>query len=205
MTNEHTALLRKAHDIALSSLRSCYSQEGIFAGLHQFSDYWARDSLFSSWGALAIGDSGIVRKNLSLLLRNQRANGQIPLRVGDYFIGLKVLGINLKQSLKPRYSQDKDFSCPTDQNSLLIITANNREIEKNLFTLDRCHVMHCLDLLKIVLVPLKPGTPRKNVRYHDLKYIAIIYICQSVLVGNARYQPEPDLSAIGCMPLVCHS
>jgi glycogen debranching enzyme len=146
MTN-NTTLLRKAHDIALSSLRSCYSKEGIFAGLHQFSDCWARDSLFSSWGALAIGDYAIVRKNLSLFLRNQHRNGQIPLRVGDYFIALKVLGINLRQSLKPRYSQDKYFSYPTDQNSLLIITC----LEYLKTTKDKAFILENYDRLKKAL------------------------------------------------------
>ena len=117
-------IIQKARTIALSNLRQCYSAQGIFAGTHQFSDYWARDSLFASWGALAAGDTAIVNKNLTLLLTNQHPNGQIPLRVGDYFIGLKVLGISLAQNKKPRYDQDKYLSYPTDQNSLFVIASH---------------------------------------------------------------------------------
>lgn len=114
--------LQKASEIALSDLRQCYSSEGILAGTHQFSDYWARDGLFASWGALSAGDLDIVRKELELLLVFQAPDGQLPLRVGQYFLGLKMLGLSNTQEMRPRYDQDKYGSRPTDQNSLFIIT-----------------------------------------------------------------------------------
>ena len=114
----------KAGEIAISELRACYSHRGILAGLHQFSDCWARDSLFASLGSLSIKDYEIVRENLALLLTNQNRYGQLPIRVGDYFIGLKMLGINLKQKPRPRYTQDKLSSYSVDQNSLAIIVAH---------------------------------------------------------------------------------
>jgi glycogen debranching enzyme len=116
-------LVSKAYSIAQSELRRCYSNDSIYAGLNQFADTWARDSLFASFGALAIGDTEIVRKNLSLLAKNQHPNGQIPLRIGDYFVALKVLRINTTQTPRPRYDQDKYISYPTDQNSLFVLAA----------------------------------------------------------------------------------
>jgi len=121
-TSKHQEdIISKARDIAISDLRACYSEQGIFAGTHQFSDYWARDGLFACLGALAIGDTEIVKKELELMLTFQAHDGQIPLRVGQYFIGLKMLGLSNPKELKPRYDQDKYGSKPTDQNSLFII------------------------------------------------------------------------------------
>lgn len=121
-SSEANDVISRAEAIALSSLRSCYSEQGIFAGKHQFSDYWARDGLFASLGAIAIGDLDVAKKEIELMLRFQSAQGQIPLRVGQYFIGLKMLGISNTKELRPRYDQDKYGSHPLDQNSLLIIS-----------------------------------------------------------------------------------
>lgn len=114
-------ILSQAGRIAISNLRACYSEHGIFAGKHQFSDYWARDGLFASLGALSIGDQEIPRKELELMLTFQAHDGQLPMRVGQYFIGLKMLGLNNPKELRPRYDQDKYGSRPADQNSLFII------------------------------------------------------------------------------------
>lgn len=111
----------KAFEIAVRDLRRCYSKQGILAGLNQFSDYWARDGFFASFGALCLNDFDIVKKNLKLFLQYQNDDGQIPIRVGNYFIGFKSLGLPAKQECRARYTQDKMFSKPTDQNSLFII------------------------------------------------------------------------------------
>ncbi len=115
------SVLARAGKIAISNLRKCYSEYGIFAGTHQFSDYWARDGLFASLGSLAIGDNEAVRKELELMLTFQAHDGQFPMRVGQYFLGFKMLGLPTKKELKPRYDQDKYGSMPVDQNSLFII------------------------------------------------------------------------------------
>ncbi|MFH1399333.1 MAG: amylo-alpha-1,6-glucosidase [Candidatus Woesearchaeota archaeon] len=113
--------MEKAIEIATQNLRQCYSNQGIVAGLHHFNDLWARDALFASWGALALGDTDIVRKTLITLLNHQNRDGQIPMRIGDYFFLPKLIG--LRQATRARYKDDKANSYPTDQNSLLIITA----------------------------------------------------------------------------------
>ncbi|MBW2970693.1 glycoside hydrolase family 116 protein, partial [Candidatus Woesearchaeota archaeon] len=70
---------------------------------------------------------------------------QIPMRVGQYFVGLKLLGIQTRHKIKPRYTQDKGRNKTTDQNSLLIIvssmylekTKDFKFIENNIFKLDK--------------------------------------------------------------------
>jgi glycogen debranching enzyme len=105
-----------AFDIALRDLRACYGDKGIFAGLHHFKDYWARDSFFASLGALAAGDNDIVRKSLELFLEAER-RGQLPLRVGR-----KMHEVHLGyKKRRPIYTTDKNEHHSTDQNSLFII------------------------------------------------------------------------------------
>ncbi|PLW79896.1 hypothetical protein C0585_05310 [Candidatus Woesearchaeota archaeon] len=115
--------MKKAKDIAVDSLRACYTDRGIYAGRKHFDDYWARDSFYASWGALEIGDLEIVKHNLLMFLNDMKYNGQLPLRIGVSSFGqvLKFFGIKLKQSF-PTYFQDKLGSHPQDQNSLFLIT-----------------------------------------------------------------------------------
>ena len=54
--------IAKAIEIATEELRACYFKQGIVAGTHHFTDYWARDAFFASFGSLAIGDTKIVRE-----------------------------------------------------------------------------------------------------------------------------------------------
>jgi glycogen debranching enzyme len=110
-------------DIAISELRSCYGDVGIFAGLRQFKDYWARDSFFASYGALAVKDYDIVHKNLNLFLRHQDKHGQIPLRIGVTAPGVVLAYVGIRTRRRPIYSIDKSKDRPTDQNSLFIIVA----------------------------------------------------------------------------------
>ncbi len=112
-------------DIAKASLKNNYGEKGIYAGQHQFKDYWARDSFFASFGALSIGDKEIVKKNLELFLEGQKNDGQLPLRVGqkDFYI-LKLAGFQLGQEV-PVYNEDKNSNIPLDQNCLAIIIAEH--------------------------------------------------------------------------------
>jgi glycogen debranching enzyme len=114
-----------ATEIAKRDLRSLYREDGIYAGPTQFSDYWARDALFATLGSNAIGDFHISRKQLALFIEDQNDEGQIPMRVGDYDITLKMFGMGLAQDQKPRYTQDKMFTKPLDQNCLLVIAAED--------------------------------------------------------------------------------
>jgi glycogen debranching enzyme len=122
-----------AKKIAQKCLRACYSDKGIYAGKTHFEDYWARDGLFASLGATAIGDYNETKKELLLLLSFQRENGQLPLRIGSNFIITKLLGLenlfNKKDRKKSvRYIIDRAYpnfmsKIPADQNSLFIIAA----------------------------------------------------------------------------------
>jgi glycogen debranching enzyme len=118
-------LAQTADEIAEKDLRSLYREEGIFAGENQFSDYWARDALFATLGSNSLSDYDISKKQLQLYINHQNEVGQIPMRVGDYDITLKVMGINFKQAQKPRYDQDKLFTNPRDQNCLFVIAAED--------------------------------------------------------------------------------
>ena len=114
-----------AEETAKIDLRSLYRADGIYAGANQFSDYWARDSLFATLGSNAIGDYDVSKRQLELFIENQNNKGQIPMRYGDYDITLKLLGVPISQSQRARYEQDKLFSNPRDQNCLFVIAAED--------------------------------------------------------------------------------
>ncbi|MCL4386960.1 hypothetical protein M1307_01010, partial [Patescibacteria group bacterium] len=73
--------LKEAIKIATGELRACYTNEGIIAGTHHFTDYWARDGFFAALGSLAIGDQQIVEKMLKTFYKYQRPDGLIPYRI----------------------------------------------------------------------------------------------------------------------------
>ncbi|MFH0875945.1 MAG: amylo-alpha-1,6-glucosidase [archaeon] len=116
-------LIDKAFHIAVSCLRSNYRESGIYAGKHHFNDYWARDSFFASLGAMSLGDYDIVKKNISLFLKNQKKSGELPIRIGasTFEIGFKTLGVRIPFKEVPRFSQDKGKHNSVDQGSLLVI------------------------------------------------------------------------------------
>ncbi len=126
MNNQKAAL-----SIAKSSLIKCYSREGIVAGATHFNYYWARDSFYASWGALELKDYEIVKKNLNLFLKNTSSKGHVPIRIGasSFSQTLAFAKLELKNNLKPCYSQDKGFNPAIDPNMLLLITLD-RYIEK---------------------------------------------------------------------------
>ncbi len=116
--------LNKAILIAKDNLKACYGEEGIFAGLNHFKDYWARDSFFASFGCLSLKDYDIVKRNLILFFNNINKKGQVPLRIGKTSSGiiLSYFGLKKKDSKrKPIYFIDKGEKVACDQNPLFII------------------------------------------------------------------------------------
>jgi len=114
--------IEKAYEIAAESLRQCYSDFGILAGKRHFDDYWARDCFFGCLGALKLKDYYIVKKSFELFLKYQKDDGQLPMRIGQYDVNFKFIGIRIRAEILPRYGDDKNNSKTTDPNSLFIIS-----------------------------------------------------------------------------------
>ena len=123
---------KKAIEIAKTSLKRCYKEEGIVAGKTHFQYYWARDSFYASWGALELNDIKIVKKNLETFINYQKENGQLPVRIGGKKIHqiLAFTGIYTKTK-KATYTQDKGFNPILDSNLLFIITFERYLIKTN--------------------------------------------------------------------------
>lgn len=115
----------KAKKIAINCLRKNYSKKGIKAWTKHFTDIWTRDSTFASLWALDIWDTDIVKKNIETILINISTKWQVPLRYWVWVFSqiLKFFHINSWKN-KARFMQDKFFSVPQDQNSLIIILIN---------------------------------------------------------------------------------
>ena len=112
----------KAYQIANDNLRACFENGGITASIDHFNDFWARDAFFASWGFLETGENQKVKSNLELFIKYQKENGQIPVRIDRFFVGLHYLGIKIKRkSLRPKYCGAYVFP-PLDQNILFAIT-----------------------------------------------------------------------------------
>jgi glycogen debranching enzyme len=125
-TSETSSVITRALDIACRDLRSCYLDPGIIAGHRYFDDFWARDSFFASWGALALGDVDVVRNVLDLFITHQRSDGLIARRLNRYWIpSLKyVTQIRIpRQKLLPSY-YGRAFAEGIDGNSLFVIAAD---------------------------------------------------------------------------------
>jgi glycogen debranching enzyme len=124
MSSTTQAHIKEAYDIAAANLRQCYSQHGISAGPHHFSDVWVRDCTFACWGALELGDVQVVKDAIKAYLDFRSKDNQVPLRIGDRIFLLKFFRIlNLFPNRKPVgvFIEDKYVSKPTDDNSLLIL------------------------------------------------------------------------------------
>lgn len=93
LLSEKLEIINSAYKIAVSDLRSNYGSLGIYAGPKNFREYWARDSFFASYGSLSLHDFEIVKKNLDLFTKYQRADGHIPLRVEERFHAPALVGI----------------------------------------------------------------------------------------------------------------
>lgn len=120
--------------IAEKSLRSNIRRLGavgptiLTAGARQFRSVWTRDFCFAAGGLLALGEAGVVRATLDLLLSHQRPDGYFPrlldsmnpfLRVGAGSLGLSF---ELRESLKPNYVSEHGI-LTADSQSLLAWTA----------------------------------------------------------------------------------
>jgi glycogen debranching enzyme len=106
-------------------LRKQYGKRGIYAGSTHFHDYWCRDSMFASLGALSIGDYEIVGKTLNNFLNNLRDDGHVAMRIGSTNQILQYLGFPTKHGVHHR--QDKGNNTVYDSNSLLLIVAEKYE------------------------------------------------------------------------------
>lgn len=95
----------QALSIAKHSLQSCYLKEGIIAGPHHFTDYWARDSFFAALGSLKLGDHQVVENMVRLFFSYQRQDGMLPYRIMRGPVSLsKYLGNpKLYSTPKPTY------------------------------------------------------------------------------------------------------
>lgn len=101
--------------------RSWRDDIGTCAGGVYYRDMWTRDSFFSSLGLISLGEYDKVNTNLKTLMKYQRRDGMIPLRVGSYsHIPRFLFGIDLP-GIVPIYHDDKYGKEPTDSNPLFII------------------------------------------------------------------------------------
>lgn len=115
--------IKTALEIAKRDLRKCYSHNGILAGLHHFSDYWAHDSFFASFGCLVMKDYDIVKKNLNMHLKQITKSGQLPVRIGKTTLGIILAYLGFKpRSNHNIYAADKTKYPAMDQNSLFVIS-----------------------------------------------------------------------------------
>jgi len=123
--------IEEAREIVLKDLRSCYLGNGILASQVNFSDYWARDSFWASFGLIEAGiDLPQVKSSLKLFLDYQHPNGKIPRKVCLEYNGLKYLGMKIKRK-KPRpiyVSSIRPFFSFDD--NLLFVIAFCKYVEK---------------------------------------------------------------------------
>jgi len=89
-----------AFEIVRNELRLCYDEFGIVAGKHHYNDYWTRDAGFGMLGALVIGDFGIVRTHLNLLISGQKKDGLIPFLILQQLPILNFFGISIKTPIR---------------------------------------------------------------------------------------------------------
>ena len=97
--------VKSAFDTALRDFHSCFTDHGILAGRKHLCFYKARNAMFASLGANAIGEFTVSWKSIELFLSNQRKDGLIPHRI--------------TAKLKPHFHHI--VSEPRDGNALVII------------------------------------------------------------------------------------
>ncbi|MDP2750807.1 MAG: GH116 family glycosyl hydrolase [Nanoarchaeota archaeon] len=117
-------IIRQAYEIAKRDLRSNYRKKGIFAGHHQFSDYWARDFSFASFGSAELKDYDVIKHGLEHFINHQKKDGFFPFLIGAKHFLLKYAGFKVHERI-PTYGDHKSKSAVVDQNSLLVIAALN--------------------------------------------------------------------------------
>lgn len=97
-------VIEQAFRVASRDLARCVGDEGIRAGLNHFNEYWSWDGFFAGMGAVKIGLSDAVRKNLQLFIDNISDDGQVPYRIGsNHGVVLKKLGLRDRGRVKPQY------------------------------------------------------------------------------------------------------
>lgn len=116
----------KAYEVAKRDLRKNYGESGIYAGPKNHHEYWGRDSFFASYGALALGDYHIVKKNLDLFSEYQKPIGHIPLRIEERFHTLAYLGLDVRhKELKAIFKPSQFWANQViDSNPLYLISAS---------------------------------------------------------------------------------
>jgi glycogen debranching enzyme len=123
--------MNRAYQIANNNLHACFKGSGIIASVDHFSDFWARDVFYASWGLLETGEFEKTKSNLNLFIRYQKGNGQIPRRIDRFFVALNYVGIKIKRkSLKAKYKGAYVFPA-LDPNILFIITCHRYVQKKN--------------------------------------------------------------------------
>jgi glycogen debranching enzyme len=88
--------IEEAMVIAAKDLRWCYRERGIITGSRLV--YWSWDSFFASLGAIKLGDTAVVRKNLELYILLQRQDGAIPKRIAHPLYWMKFIGFPIVES-----------------------------------------------------------------------------------------------------------
>lgn len=106
-------------ELAIKGLRKCYGPYGIYAGTHQFRDYWARDGLWACIGGLRLQDMFHIKRTIRLFLHFEK-DGYIPLRIGNKHFFQTYIGFK-STHLHARYREDKSENYSTDSATLLIL------------------------------------------------------------------------------------
>ncbi len=115
-------IIDQAKKIALRDLRACYHGDGVLASLVNYSDYWARDTFWASFGILEIGDDEQVKKSLLMFIKHQLKNGKIPRKIKLDYNNLKYFKIKIERSEpKPAYKSAIGDVYSTDDNLLFVI------------------------------------------------------------------------------------
>ncbi|MEP7234964.1 MAG: hypothetical protein ABI778_06680, partial [Ignavibacteriota bacterium] len=139
-------------------LRNQYGKGGIYAGTGHFHDYWCRDSMFASFGALAIGDFDMVKTAVSGFLDAIRADGHVAMRIGSNNQVLRYLGLPTSSGVF--HAQDKGSNDVFDSNSLLLIIADKYEE----------HSGRSFDRTKLASVAAWQESQNRNGLLHEGKY-----------------------------------
>lgn len=93
--------IRAAHRIAAKTLREntwtprvgheTETRPVLLAGQGKFDSLWGRDALFASLGAVAVGDTAVVKGTLQALLDYQFEDGVFPRRIGHGAVWVQSL------------------------------------------------------------------------------------------------------------------
>jgi len=129
-------LLAETHRLAALSLRSNYRRIGqgaeartyLVSGPGAYEHVHGRDFSMAAGGALALGDTEVVRDTLETFLSFQRADGLLPRALAPWppyvMIALDTVGFHLpfRGPLRPNYRSEW-FVVNVDCNALLVWTA----------------------------------------------------------------------------------